>query len=359
MCKIYNSVGCLRVINSHLKIHNINDFKSLEELINFQKSYSSKRLQIISENEFIINNEKIALNSEIILLNNSIKIKKDQVEQQLRSDIEKLRRQLENITSADINWIKEFVNYFKRNSLKTMIRINELSLNSKVKYSVRNSSKILEQKNNRFLYIDCNFRDAVNESSQSELKNIDRIKSVIDEISNSIVGALGEQKVVEELEYLSDEYILINDFNCSFYKPIYYRKENDYIKSVQIDHILIAPSGIFLIETKNWNKNSLNNPILRSPVHQIHRANFTLFRIVSELTLNHFWGTRKIPIRNLIVMINQKPIEEFQYVKILTLKELLGYINYFKPCFSQKETEKIAHHLLNKINQKTEKIIIM
>ncbi|MEO6132879.1 MAG: hypothetical protein ABIQ02_13600, partial [Saprospiraceae bacterium] len=43
---------------------------------------------------------------------------------------------------------------------------------------------------------------------------------------------------------------------------------------------------------------------------------------------------------------NHKPIEEFQYVKILTLKELRNYVEYFKPGFSLMETKLIANHLL-------------
>jgi hypothetical protein len=45
-------------------------------------------------------------------------------------------------------------------------------------------------------------------------------------------------------------------------------------------------------------------------------------------------------------MINQKPREEFQYVKILTLKELCHYVEYFKPIFSLEETQMIANYLL-------------
>lgn len=160
--------------------------------------------------------------------------------------------------------------------------------------------------------------------------------------------------MVKELEKLSDDYILINDFTCEFHPPIYNRQENDHIISVQIDHILICPSGIFLIETKNWSQQSLNDQSLYSPVRQIKRANFALYKILNgeifsaKLTLNKYhWGDRKIPIKNLIVFINHKPIEEFQYVKILTLNNLLSYINYFKPCFSLNETQTIANYLLN------------
>jgi hypothetical protein len=66
------------------------------------------------------------------------------------------------------------------------------------------------------------------------------------------------------------------------------------------------------------------------------------------LNLNkHHWGERKIPIKNLIVLINHKPNEEFQYVKIVTLNQLLSYIRYFKPSFSNTETQVIAEYLVN------------
>jgi len=196
------------------------------------------------------------------------------------------------------------------------------------------------------------------ERGLQQLQEIDRKKRVIDNINSSIYGALGEQKVVRELEKLSDDHILINDFTCKFHPPIYNRKENDYISSIQIDHILLSPSGIFLIETKNWSQHSLNNTSLYSPVQQIKRTNFALYKILNgeipgaKLILNkHHWGDKKIPIRNLIVFINYKPIEEFKFVKILTLNDLIGYINYFEPCFSTKEIQRAANYLLNFIGK--------
>jgi hypothetical protein len=203
----------------------------------------------------------------------------------------------------------------------------------------------------------------VEESSQTALSEIERKKSVIDTLSSFIYGALGEQKVVKTLESLSDEYFLINDFSVSFSPAIYNRQENDFIKSIQIDHLLVAPSGIFLIETKNWSEKSLENLSLRSPVQQIKRASFVLFRLLNNEMSNfhlcldkHFWGDKKISIKNLIVFTNTKPKEEFQFVKILTLNELLGYINFFKSTFSSTETQRIADFLLSINDQKTIKI---
>ena len=164
---------------------------------------------------------------------------------------------------------------------------------------------------------------------------------------------MGEHKVVKELANLSDENILINDFTLSFHPAIYNRQENDYIKSIQIDHLLVTPSGVFIIETKNWSEKSLASLDLRSPIQQIKRTSFALFNIltgdISKCRINlkrHHWGDRKILIKNVIVMTNSKPNEEFQYVKVLTVNELLNYVKYFKPIFTSSETEAIASYLL-------------
>jgi hypothetical protein len=150
---------------------------------------------------------------------------------------------------------------------------------------------------------------------------------------------------------------LINDFAVSFSRAIYNRVENDYIKSIQADHILVGPSGVFLIETKNWSEKSLESLRLRSPVQQIRRTSFVLFKLlnneISNLRLNmdsHHWGDKKISIRNIIVFTGPKPKEEFQFVKIVNVNELLGYLTYFKPLFSGRETQRIADILL-RINE--------
>jgi len=60
------------------------------------------------------------------------------------------------------------------------------------------------------------------------------------------------------------------------------------------------------------------------------------------------WGG----VGNLIVFINSKPKEKFQFVKIVTFKDLLGYINYFKPVLSSDETLEVAEYLLELNNHK-------
>ena len=355
MCKVHNSVGCLTTVKSQLQRYNINDFNSLNEVLNFQKSFSALRQQIISSHEQLIEQEKITLIADISQLENTIKADRIYFENYFLKEIEDIKQQLSDLSTSDnSNFIQRFVNSVKQKSYKRKVQELEFNLDSKVNYSVRESLQQHEYKTNRYTYITSNFREAVNESCLKQLTELENKKRVIDEVNNSIYGAFGEQKVVKELENLSDENVLINDFTLQFHPAIYNRLENDYIKSIQIDHLLVTPSGIFLIETKNWSEKSMSSLDLRSPILQVKRTNFALFKLLTtdirnnKLKLNqHHWGDRKIPIRNLIVLTNSKPNEEFHYAKILTVSELLSHVRCFKPIFTSIEIQAISSYLVN------------
>lgn len=51
-------------------------------------------------------------------------------------------------------------------------------------------------------------------------------------------GALGEYEVGAELERLSDEFSVFNDLNIRGFG--------------NLDHVVVGPSGLFVVETKNW-----------------------------------------------------------------------------------------------------------
>jgi len=354
MCKVHNSVGCLTTIKRHLKRHNIHEFSSLNEVISFQKNFPTLRQQIISDHEQLIEKEKVTLAVEISQLDNTIKTDKVYFESYFLSEIEEVKQKLTSLSvSTGLNFIKRLVNYTKRRIYTKKLQDLEANLNDNVTYAIRELVGQHQDKINRHNYISMYFSNAVKESSLRMLKELEYKQRVIDEVKNSIYGALGEHKVVKEIEKLSDENVLINDFSLSFHPAIYNRQENDYIKSIQINHLLVTPSGLFLIETKNWSEKSLASLDLRSPVQQVKRTNFALFKTLTDnisrgrLRLQqHHWGDRKIPIRNLIVLTNSKPNDEFQYVKVLTVSELLNYIGYFKPIFTSAETQTIANYLL-------------
>lgn len=358
MCRTYNKIGSLTTLKLHLEENNIHDFKSLKEVIDFQKSYAIFRQGLISHHENLVEEEKNMLNVDLPDLDTAIEAQRQESVLRLKNEIDKLKQQLNILTTnPSRSFFQKLSNDLKHYNYKRKIKRKEHNFEIKVKKSISKLIKDYQVKSNRYQFITSNFNEAVKQSVQQPLLELERKKAIIDEFNSYIYGALGEQKVVKTLETLSDEYFLINDFSVSFSPAIYNRRENDYIKSVQIDHILVGPSGIFLIETKNWSEKSLENLKLRSPVEQVKRASFALFYLLNNemnnyhLSLDmHHWGNKKIPIKNLIVLTNTKQKEEFQFVKILTINELLGYVKYFKPIFSYTETKRIADMIL-RINE--------
>lgn len=353
MCKVHNQIGSLTAIRNHLRRRNVSGFSSVKELVDFQNRYSDLRRQITLDHTLFIKREREELISQTTAIEEILATRRNEVSEQLNSELNTLAQQKSDLARQKGNVIKKIFNYFKWKKIGQTIRELEGSYGSRIFHATRSDVGVLERKTERLQLINSDFSRAVNESSFSQLRDLERTKAIIDEINTSIYGAKGEQQVVKALEGLSDDYILINDFSCSFVPPIYNRQERDYIKSVQIDHLLISPSGIFLIETKNWSTDSLKSLDLRSPVEQVRRTSFALFKLLADKMKGaldqHHWGDRKIPIRNLIVFINHKPKEEFQFVKILTLKELRNYIEFFEPCLTVREAQVIADYLLHLI----------
>jgi hypothetical protein len=207
----------------------------------FQDSYDVSCQRIIKNSEIVIENEKNTIISTNRQLENAINLTQDSVRKELLEQIESSREQLQSQLSLNRQnaWHK-LTNYLKTALLKRRIRNDEMALPSKVFKSVSHLMETYKLNENRYNYIVSSFKDAVIENCSRELYALERKKILIDEVRGSIYGAIGEHKVVKELEKLSDEYILINDFSIYFNPPIYNRSENDYIKSIQVDHLLVG-----------------------------------------------------------------------------------------------------------------------
>lgn len=264
-----------------------------------------------------------------------------------------------------IGEINTFINNYESEK-KEIPKIIKKSLDEEITKLEETSKQTIEKSNknlfNKILYylkikiltikkstLEKNYEKIISKRCTKSYKELDFTKEVVDGLYTLIAGAVGENSTVNELQKLSDSYYLINDFSVEFNPPIYNKKENDRIFSIQIDHLLICQSGVFLLETKNWSKHSIKNLDLRSPVEQILRTSYALFVLLNSKTnislARHHWGSKKIPIRNIIVMINEKPKEEFKHVKVLSLNELNGYIKYFDPIFNDTEVKSIFDYL--------------
>jgi len=352
MTIIKGEIESLKRIKTILGQNGISRFNSIADIKSFISNYEYEIQETYRKIEEDLDLEIEQLYKERQQLKESYEELEHLETNKLTSTIEKLRR---NYEMLDLNpsikllkpiriiqriYLRKRINYIEKYFDKIIINKTTKAF-CKIK-EIDKKIEFLNSNRGKFLY----------SKSSSKIEELNFIKSVVDSINTHIAGAIGENLVACELQKLSDKYILYNDFSIHFDTPVYNGKTRQRIHSIQIDHLLVTNTGIFIIETKNWSDNSIENLNLKSPVKQIRRSSYALFILLNGQSSRtglklkaHHWGERKVPIRNLIVMIKNKPKEKFKFVKILTLKEVNNYINYFDPIFDDSEILMIAGYL--------------
>jgi len=153
-----------------------------------------------------------------------------------------------------------------------------------------------------------------------------------------LVGAWGEETAIHALANLSDEFHVINDVNLRFERALHWSVTQEYIKTCQIDHIVVGPTGIFLLETKNWTAANMaaNSDVL---IHQVRRSNYALRRFVQQHY--NYW---ELPyVRNVVISTNQKTgtIQSLdRYIDISSPNGICNYITRRKPELSKDAVDR-------------------
>ncbi len=359
MTIVEGQIETLKKLKESLSRSGITRFGSIGEIRRFLKEFELEKKQLPNRIENEVEAEIQDTQSTLANHRQSCDELKTSVRDGTEQQIDELETEIKRASDRSNRNIFYKVLYFlKISSLSRRASRLEKNREKIVKKKARKTEKTIAKLERTIAASLENREKLIVERCKKSLDELTYTKEVIDGLYKLVAGAVGEASVVSALQQLSDDYYLINDFSIEFTRPIYNRKENDRIYSIQIDHLLVCKSGIFLLETKNWSKASVENLDLRSPVKQIRRTSFALFVLLnSESKHNnikldrHHWGAKKIPIKNVVVMINEKPKAEFQHVKVLSLNELNGYIQYFDQTFNGEEVKSIFEYLKRKIEK--------
>ncbi len=137
----------------------------------------------------------------------------------------------------------------------------------------------LEEAERRARYLKEHFNKEVDRRLKGLRKKLDEILRVKD--SREYAGAVGEVRVIKNLAKLPDEYHVINDCNLSL--ETWTRLDGKNLRTAQIDHLVIGPTGVYVIETKNWSKETMEKSFQSeyNPYHQVQKA-----QRITYLTLN-------------------------------------------------------------------------
>lgn len=129
MCRTYNTIGSLTTLKSNLEQNNIHDFKSLNELITFQKSYSTLRLQLISHHENLIEQEKNNLNVDLPILYKEVELQRQRAVEILTVQIDNLKYQLQKLNNnTSTNFLQKLVTDLKIGTIKEKLSVKNIVL---------------------------------------------------------------------------------------------------------------------------------------------------------------------------------------------------------------------------------------
>jgi hypothetical protein len=163
-----------------------------------------------------------------------------------------------------------------------------------------------------------------------------------DRIAPTLLGALGEINTLLSLAELRGSFIVINNLELYFHRPFRNKLDDgsiDYVKSSQIDHVVIGPTGVYAIESKNWSaKAEIREEY--SPIMQARRCGKAIWYFLKKETGKAF------NVKTVISMTGSAAILGSSWVTVLPANRIRSYITRGKTQLTNGEIERIAQALL-------------
>lgn len=282
MTVVIGQIESLIRIRETLDQKGITRFNSIGDINKFIKNYNNEK----EETFFKIQNE-VDLEIDVLLAEwHELQKEYDTLQAnaitKYEGRISKLNKRCISLDSTPAkNAFIEVVIFYQYYFFKVIKYVLEKNFNSLISWKTNKKGGILKSKINEIKAKITNRQATISKRFTKKLNELEYIKEVAYSLNSLIAGAIGENLVEKELKKLPDTHVLFNDFSVQFNKPIYNKSENKRIYSIQIDHLLVSRAGIFIIETKNWSKESIARFDMRSPISQIRRASFALFVILN------------------------------------------------------------------------------
>jgi len=348
---IFRQIESTKTLRKELDYRRISMFNSIREIEDFKRNYESIKVEILAQAQISIQKEIAQKSTELEKLELELKAAVRNEEEKVKSAIHRLDVKITELT--------ERLN--KQTFLRRLfLTISRWQQNSKLHQLRNNSDRIIFKRTSLIQrkvknlhshvdFLNTNTEKIISERCENDLSELNRTKQAISDLRTIIAGAKGEYAVEQELKKLPDNFYVINDYRLNFTRPIINKKNGDKIFSIQIDHLVVSPGGIFLLETKNWSNRSIRSLNLRSPIDQIQRSSYALFVFINNnISLNsHHWGSKQISLKSVLVMVGATTNQKFQFVKIKELKALNRYLKYFEPIYTDQETKWLAQTLLD------------
>jgi hypothetical protein len=344
MSHIINKSGAETDLFRNLSQRGIHRFSCINDLFSFKKNYLIEIEHFREKKTTEVRNEIENLSGKIVLLRTGYEQQRTEQTDLVYREIVVLKAKLSISTK---NLIAKVKGYF----LKKRLSYLETHFDQIVEEPLQGLQNEIQDMTEWLSYLSSHQQDVITKRSASFVAGTERTVSVLTELSPLIYGAIGELKAIELLGKLPDGYYVINDYQRSFHSPLHMKSEDEWIYSIQLDHVVVGPTGVFVIETKYWSPKSIKNNNLFSPVKQLRRGGFALFVTLNNAireyrAFNNHWGSVQVPVANILLMMNATTNEQFQFVKILTESNLLNHITNRPVTLTNKQVKCLVDEML-------------
>jgi hypothetical protein len=153
-----------------------------------------------------------------------------------------------------------------------------LNLVIKKKFSkpkaIRNADRNIQQQMSIINALEVDPEGVFSKEKNELISNINRLDGLTK--CPEYWGAYGEIKVLQELKKLDDRYHILCNVDIQLRDYVRYRGERN-LRSVQMDFVVVGPTGIYVLEAKNWSSDRVNHHTGLNPHEQVDRAGMVLW----------------------------------------------------------------------------------
>lgn len=150
-------------------------------------------------------------------------------------------------------------------------------------------------------------------------------------------GAQGELEVIRELCKLPDNFVLLNDVELEAKSFLTHNQKP--VQSAQVDHLVVGPTGIFLLETKAWSRSFARSGEAFDPFEQVSRAGLLCHCLLNDAGL-------PAKVRNVVVIRSQLPSSEHRdWVRVVSPERVRSLVTSGRAQLESHDVEEIVGYL--------------
>ncbi len=298
-----------------------------------------------------------SLRIEIRTAEDNLKSRRARVFRDIETECEDLRMEIDRLELISFDLRQLFIYLSgKVKRYRSLKRLNYLEndTGSEVNKRLGNMLSSLEFLRHKLHYLENNTDVEVENRLSglvSKLNELQKLKQ-----TNEYKGALGELAVIKKLCKLSNEYYLFNDIRLELDDYIQFNGSS--LRSAQIDHLVVGPTGVYVIETKNWSEKYIRSVFddgSYTPYDQIQRSSYLAYRYLNENKYGN--ALRKIysnlagdevKVRSIIAIAGSSiPFKKHRFIKVLSHTVITSHIVGGGRVLSPRSVEKIADRFID------------